>query len=327
MEIIVYIIPFVLITAIAIYLFIRNSSKSKQVLGDDNYEKIYPSLQDKLKKSQEPDTTIQLDDMLESFHEKKKKKPINDFLKRRSKNLNRNESSISPRITNQPTLKEESIEKGKLLFAIPHKMTVSEVHRCVVRLGTSFAVVLKDLQVGSKPKISDVPLGETMKVELMDYTQNAEGKGLYFDIRSFNTPVQLIEIDSHTEWQFEVTPLKTGNLPLLLRISIVKMVNGVERYKETVKEIVTEVTAAGGEAGIETTIDITLEEEVGNHLKIRLQSIDKSLHELYHLLSEYETLTDLETDPRTKMRYAKEMEDLRNRISYYEQEKITLSHE
>jgi|GEM_PF-3878342 len=325
METSVYIIPIVLIIVLAIYFFQRNRRKNTKILDSDDYEKIYPSLQDQLEKSKDSGTTVQLDDILEPYRGEKKKKPINDFLKRRAKNLNQQESTISPRITNKKNSKEPSKEKGKLLFAIPHKMTIGEAHRCVVRLGTSFAVVLKELQVGSKPKITDVPIGETMKVELMDYTQNAEGKGLYFDIRSFNSPVQLIEIDSHTEWQFDVTPLKTGNLPLLLRISIVKMVNGVERYKETVKEIVTEVTAAGGEAGIETTIDVTLEEEVDNHQKVRLQSIDKSLHELYHLLSEYETLTDLETDPRTKMRYAKEMEDLRNRISYYEQEKITLT--
>lgn len=324
MEVSVYIIPIVLIIVLAIYFLKQNRSNRKQIVDNDDYEKIYPSLQDELKKSQESETTIQLDDMLEPIRGEKKKKPINDFLKRRAKSLQQQESTISPKVPDQSSAKEERIDKGKLLFAIPHKMTIGEAHRCVVRLGTSFAAVLKELQVGSKPKITDVPLGETMKVELMDYTQNAEGQGLYFDIRSFNSPIQLIEIDSHTEWQFEVTPLKTGNLPLLLRISIVKMVNGVERYKETVKEIVTEVTAAGGEAGIETTIDVPLESKEDNYQTVRLLSIDKSLHELYHLLSEYETLTDLETDPRTKMRYAKEMEDLRKRISYYEQEKITL---
>ena len=290
-----------------VFFFLKKNKKSKN-------EVIYPTLEEKPK---------ELDEVLHYRGDRGKNKgKVSEFFARRTKNKKRQESLIAPRIPQMQEKKEApAYSKGKLLFAIPHRMNLQEEHLCTVRLGYSFKSVLEDLKTESKPKISEVPISETMKVELVDCTQNEEGQGLYFKIKALNSPVQFIDMDISTEWRFWVTPLRVGKLPLLLRISIVKMVNGVERYRETVKEIITEVSTLGGEAGIETTIDVPLEETSDNYQKVREEAINKSLQQLYHLLSEYETKTDLEDDPKAKMRYAQEMEDIRKRIAYYEKQK------
>ena len=216
--------------------------------------------------------------------------------------------------------------KGHLLFSIPSQMVTQQIYTCVIRIGLDIPSLFHDLSVSSKPKITEIKVSELMKVELIDYTETGEQKGLYFEIIDKNSSVQFIDIDDSTEWQFKVKPLKAGKLPLLLRISIIKMVNGVERYRETVKEIITEVISAENHLQDKPgqNIPVDLNNATEDVLANRKTAVDKSLVELYHLLSEYETLIDLESDPKTKLKYEKEIEDIKTRIAYYKSEKLKL---
>ncbi|MBK7409136.1 MAG: SUMF1/EgtB/PvdO family nonheme iron enzyme [Saprospirales bacterium] len=87
-----------------------------------------------------------------------------------------------------------------------------------------------------------------MEVELID---SAEPPA--FAIRTFNREEQFIEKDEYTEWIFFVRPLREGQFPLLLRVSVIEKIG----EKERVRDIVLEETVVIVAETVEETADVS----------------------------------------------------------------------
>lgn len=132
----------------------------------------------------------------------------------------------------------EQSPKGKILYDIPDKMTVNVQHKCIVRIGKNEAIVLDDDTFSPAIKIEDIPVSKVMEVDLLDISAPPR-----FAITKISSIEQLVEADSFSEWNFMVTPLSSGMFPLLLKASVIKVVDGKERRKELVFEKSVDISA------------------------------------------------------------------------------------
>lgn len=128
-------------------------------------------------------------------------------------------------------LPERKPPNGKVLYDIPEKMMVNRQHKCIVRIGENEAIVKDDDTFSDAVKIETIPISGVMKVDLIDISEQPK-----FMIKTINSAEQEVEDGSYTEWLFWVTPLTDGMFPLILKVSILKMVDGRELRKELVFE-------------------------------------------------------------------------------------------
>ena len=121
--------------------------------------------------------------------------------------------------------------QGKILYDIPDEMKVNLQHKCVVRIGKNEAIVLDDDSFSPAVKIETIPVSKVMEVDLIDISAPPR-----FIINKISSVEQLVEADSFSEWSFIVTPLSIGMFRLILKVSVIKVVDGKERRKELVFE-------------------------------------------------------------------------------------------
>lgn len=76
-----------------------------------------------------------------------------------------------------------------------------------------------------------IRVAEVMAVELLNTTENQT-----FAIRAMTDTIQFLDEDSATEWLFFVCPKKLGELPLLLKVSVIEVINGREIRKDVIIE-------------------------------------------------------------------------------------------
>ncbi len=119
---------------------------------------------------------------------------------------------------------------GEVMYRIPDRMTCGVAVRCLVRLAFDRTVLLEGLDPQPEDVLKDIRISEVMGVELLDGGKSA------FSIRTINDAVQFVEKDLPTEWLFFVTPLTEGIHPLLLKISVIEIRDGVERKRNVVLE-------------------------------------------------------------------------------------------
>ena len=122
------------------------------------------------------------------------------------------------------------IYNGEVMYRIPKKMTQAEEVKCMVRLAFDRKVLMEDLEEEAGDVLKDIRISDVMGVELIDAGDGA------FKIRTINDSVQFVEKDLFTEWVFYVTPLLPGVHPLVLKISVIEILNGVERKRNVVLE-------------------------------------------------------------------------------------------
>ncbi|MBK6903920.1 MAG: SUMF1/EgtB/PvdO family nonheme iron enzyme [Saprospirales bacterium] len=137
---------------------------------------------------------------------------------------------------------------GSLLYQIPGRMELEKEARCRVRIAYDEAALLENIELTRDTRIKDVRIAEVMEVELIDPAENPA-----FSIRTFNRTEQFIEREEYTEWLFFVKPLREGQFPLLLRVSVIEKVGEKERVRdivleETVVIVAESVEDPGGEA-------------------------------------------------------------------------------
>lgn len=110
--------------------------------------------------------------------------------------------------------------------------------KCTVRLAWEELLLTEGLNIPENERvIESIRLGNVMEVSLY------EGRdGHNFDIKSRNHEEQVIYEDEVTEWLFDVKPLTVGNFILILRVTLIQMIEGIERKKDIVLErnVVTE---------------------------------------------------------------------------------------
>ncbi|MBK8567347.1 MAG: hypothetical protein IPN76_29520 [Saprospiraceae bacterium] len=135
------------------------------------------------------------------------------------------------------------VYNGEVLYRIPKKMQLGIEEECVVRLAFDRARLIKDFQVEVGDVMKDLRISDVMGVELLDPTSDKA-----FTITTLHDTIQFVEKDLVTEWIFCVTPLKEGQFPLVLKISIIEIINGIERKRNEVLkeqvEILTQIPPA-----------------------------------------------------------------------------------
>ncbi len=105
--------------------------------------------------------------------------------------------------------------RGKVLYKIPAKMQYKNLHRCVIRIANTKHALLKNLSFPEAEAtiMNDIRIADQMEVIFVDNPN--------FDITAINNPIQIVEDDDPTEWNFDVRPLTLGQFPLSFRISII----------------------------------------------------------------------------------------------------------
>lgn len=123
------------------------------------------------------------------------------------------------------------IYNGDVLYRIPHRMQKDVEVTCTVRLAFSKEELYIGLEKETHDVVKDLRISDVMGVELIDPSENAA-----FKIRTYSEQVQFVEKGLPTEWLFYVKPIHEGTFPLILKISVIEIINGVERKRNVVLE-------------------------------------------------------------------------------------------
>jgi Effector-associated domain 11 len=130
-----------------------------------------------------------------------------------------------------PQTPGQAPKKGVLLHNVPQKMTLQKETRCLVRIAYSELLARQDIPDSVIVEVTDVRLAEVMAVELVDPSGVPS-----FAIRTINDEEQLVISDDYTQWNFYVKPLREGQHPLMIKVSVVEIVKGIERRRDIVLE-------------------------------------------------------------------------------------------
>ena len=120
-------------------------------------------------------------------------------------------------------------------------MRVGETERIEVRITRQISdEIYKDLQGEGRPRVEDSPITAEMKVELI-------GNVDVFDIRPMSSPIQSV-FGSHTEWQWDVTPLSSGTHRLTIKTTFIyqgQTFKDLDPFERDVKVSVNPVYSTG----------------------------------------------------------------------------------
>lgn len=154
-------------------------------------------------------------------------------------------------------------KKGKVLYRIPDQMQVQKEVKCLIRVAFDEAILMENLEKSSDDAIRDVRIAEVMGAEIVDPNEQKA-----FTIRTFSEVVQAIDEGAYTEWLFYVKPLLEGTYPLLVKISVVEIIDGKERKREvvleeTVQVVATEVEEKEGFSAANIPVNVTNTQAAG----------------------------------------------------------------
>ncbi len=136
---------------------------------------------------------------------------------------------------------------GSLLYKIPRQMQLQQKTKCIVRLAFDQADIIRNIELSSDVRIQSVRVAEVMQVELIDPSAAKP-----FEIFTVSDEEQFLETDDYTEWIFYVKPILEGAFPLVLKISVVEIVQGRERVRNiTWEETISIQASAPAEADSE----------------------------------------------------------------------------
>lgn len=122
-------------------------------------------------------------------------------------------------------------KRGEILYRIPERMQDHHEEKCTVRLAWVLEQLLRDWEKTAQDVVKDIRMAEIMGVYLLNVDEHNP-----FAIRTISEPVQFVDKDDYTEWIFYVKPLLVGEFPLVLRVSVIEMINGKEYKKDIVLE-------------------------------------------------------------------------------------------
>lgn len=128
-------------------------------------------------------------------------------------------------------------KQGHVLYKIPGEMQLGKIHKCFVRIAISKKTLLKSISKDLKVELKEMRISDYMLTQMVDPSSAAT-----FEIKEINSPIQFVDVDDFTEWQFRIKPLKSGIYPLLLKIAVIEMIGGQEIRREIVLEQQVEIT-------------------------------------------------------------------------------------
>ncbi len=127
---------------------------------------------------------------------------------------------------------QEEDKRGEILYNVPDVMQISHEQKCAVRIAFDISNLKQDWEESPEDVIKSIRVSEIMAVSLL----NVDESDPPFAIRTFSETVQFLDKDDFTEWVFYVKPLKLGRFPLILRVSVIEMINNKEYKKDIVLE-------------------------------------------------------------------------------------------
>ncbi|UZD22612.1 toll/interleukin-1 receptor domain-containing protein [Algoriphagus halophytocola] len=169
-----------------------------------------------------------------------------------------------------------SSKYGKVLYHIPDTMQIQEWTRCIVRLAWNELLLEDNLQIPKDEKvIENIRLGKVMQV-CIEEGRDEEN----FEISSLSSKEQLIFEDDYTEWLFDVKPKSEGVFTLVLRVTLLQIIEGFgERKKDIVLErnVTTKTFAPEALPSFDDSLEELIPEPALNtdHTKPRLRLTSK----------------------------------------------------
>lgn len=121
---------------------------------------------------------------------------------------------------------------GEVLYRVPDLMQLNHEEKCTVRIAFVVEQLMRDWEKKEVDVIKSIRVSEIMAVSLL----NVDESDPPFSIRTFSETVQFLDKEDFTEWIFYVKPVKTGRFPLILRVSVIEMINNKEYKKDIVLE-------------------------------------------------------------------------------------------
>lgn len=122
------------------------------------------------------------------------------------------------------TSKKNEANKGWIAYSVPEQMQVAKSYSVKVRIskkdGQSKAqLILGDYDAINNPQYPSIATIEDVKVS-GEMSAELRGDVSTFKIVALSTPLQNIDNESYTEWEWVVTPLKGGQSPLKLVVML-----------------------------------------------------------------------------------------------------------
>ncbi len=128
---------------------------------------------------------------------------------------------------------------GSLLYKIPEQMQLQQETKCIVRLAFEQESIIRNIELNKDVTIKQIRVAEVMQVELIDPSSEHP-----FEIRTISDEEQFVEKGDYSEWIFYVKPLIAGTFPLVLKISVIEIVQGKERLRNITWEETIEIKAS-----------------------------------------------------------------------------------
>ena len=148
-------------------------------------------------------------------------------------------------------LKENDTTSGWIAYSVPEEMKVAKTYSVKVRISKKSGSQTKaDLILGSADAINNPSLPSVATIEDVkvsgEMSAELRADSGSFDIKALSTPVQNIDNESYTEWEWVVTPKKSGDSPLKLIIRVKDLNKDIVVFNKNIKIKKNVTVAVGG---------------------------------------------------------------------------------
>lgn len=157
-------------------------------------------------------------------------------IKRIEKHENKTQLKVIDRTSNS---KLNDTTHGWIAYSVPEEMKVAKSYSIKVRISKKTGQTKADLILGNhdainNPQLPSIATIEDVKVSgEMSAELRADGES--FDIKALSTPVQNIDNESYTEWEWIVTPKKSGSSPIKLIIKVKELNKDIVVFNKSIK--------------------------------------------------------------------------------------------
>lgn len=153
---------------------------------------------------------------------------INDIdMRRQVKLIENHEKKTKLKVIDKSVQNSQLVDttKGWIAYSVPQSMKVSKNYSIKVRIskkstGQNKAVlILGNEDAINNPEYESVATIDDIKVS-GEMSADLRGDSESFNIVALSTPIQNIDNESYTEWEWVVTPKKSGETPMKLVIKL-----------------------------------------------------------------------------------------------------------
>ena len=148
-------------------------------------------------------------------------------------------------------LKENDTTSGWIAYSVPEEMKVAKTYSVKVRISKKSGSQTKaDLILGSADAINNPSLPSVATIEDVkvsgEMSAELRADSGSFDIKALSTSIQNIDNESYTEWEWVVTPKKSGDSPLKLIIRVKDLNKDIVVFNKNIKIKKNVTVAVGG---------------------------------------------------------------------------------